>query len=60
MSETPRLEWTPHWRMMNDNLIELVDLIPDDQLSWIPREGEWAAPTIFAHIALARHHVARS
>lgn len=56
MSETPRLDWTPHWRMMNDNLMELVDLLPGDKLAWVPREGEWPAPLIFAHLILARHH----
>src|ERR1700730_19135747 len=55
MNDYPRRDWTPHWRVMNDNLIELVDLIPDDQLNWVPREGEWDIPTIFAHISLARH-----
>jgi uncharacterized damage-inducible protein DinB len=40
---------------MNENLIELVDLLPEEKLDWVPREAEWAAPTIFAHIAMARH-----
>jgi uncharacterized damage-inducible protein DinB len=25
-------------------------------LDWVPREGEWPAPLIFAHLILARHH----
>jgi uncharacterized damage-inducible protein DinB len=50
-----RLDWAPHWRVMNTNLIELVDLVPDEHLGWVPREGEWAATTIFAHIAMARY-----
>lgn len=54
-STLPRLDWTAHWRTMNENLIELVDLIPDDRLGWTPREGEWIAPLIFTHLILARH-----
>src|SRR5437899_12620380 len=50
-----RLDWGAHWRTMNENLIELVDLLPEEKLDWVPREAEWAAPTIFAHIAMARH-----
>jgi len=45
----------PHWRVMNKNLIELVNLLPDDKLDWVPRPGEWTAPTIFAHIVFARY-----
>lgn len=55
MASTPRLDWTAHWRMMNENLIELADLLPDDKLGWAPREGEWTAQLIFAHLILARY-----
>ncbi len=56
MSNTPRLDWTPHWRWMNENLIELVDLFAAGKLGWTPREGEWPAQLIFAHLVLARYH----
>ncbi len=53
MSEYPRLDWTPHWRMLNENLAELVDLF-GERLSWTPRQGEWDARTVFAHIIWGR------
>jgi hypothetical protein len=56
MGEMPRLDWTPHWRTINSNLIELVDLIPEERWQWAPREGEWTAPLILTHLILARYH----
>lgn len=56
MSNLPRLDWTEHWRMMNTNLSELVDLFPADKLNWTPREGEWPGQLIFTHLILARYH----
>jgi uncharacterized damage-inducible protein DinB len=50
------LNFAPHWQTMNENLIELIDLVPDDKLDWSPREGEWAIKTILVHIILARYH----
>lgn len=41
---------------MNENLIELVDLIPDDKLDWSPNAGEWSFQLILTHIILARYH----
>lgn len=41
---------------MNANLGELVDLLSDERLAWTPREGEWPAQLIFAHLILARYH----
>jgi uncharacterized damage-inducible protein DinB len=52
----PRLDIVRHWATMNDHLIDLVDLIPDDKLEWSPREGEWGFQTILQHIVLARYH----
>ncbi len=40
---------------MNSNLLELVDLFPADKLDWVPREREWAVPTIFTHMVMARY-----
>jgi hypothetical protein len=51
-----RLDFAPGWQTTNDNLIELVDLFDGDKLDWIPREGEWPARAIFAHIVGARYH----
>ena len=51
-----RLDIGRHWETMNDHLIELVDLIPDDRFDWSPREGEWSFQRILQHLILARHH----
>jgi uncharacterized damage-inducible protein DinB len=51
-----RLNFAPYWQMTNDNLMELIDLFPDDKLDWTPAPGEWSARVIITHIILARHH----
>ena len=50
-----RLDITRHWATMNDHLIDLIDLIPDDKLGWSPREGEWPFQTILQHLIIARY-----
>ena len=52
----PRLDIVRHWSTMNDHLIELVDLIPDDKLEWSLREGEWGFQRVLQHLVLARCH----
>jgi hypothetical protein len=56
MSGFPRLDFAPGWQTTNDNLIELVGLFDHKNLDWIPRQGEWSARGIFAHIIGARYH----
>lgn len=51
-----RLDFGPGWQSTNDHLIELVDLFGPDRLDWTPRQGEWPARGIFAHIVGARYH----
>ncbi len=51
-----RLDIAWHWATMNDRLIELVDLIPDDKFGWSPREGEWGFQQVLQHLILARYH----
>lgn len=41
---------------MNENLIELVDLIPEDKLDWSPNPSEWSFQLILTHVILARYH----
>ncbi|HEY5639012.1 MAG TPA: DinB family protein [Dehalococcoidia bacterium] len=52
----PRLGITRHWSTMNDHLIDLVGLIPDDKFEWSPREGEWSFKSVLQHLILARFH----
>ena len=55
MPNYPRLNFAPHWKMTNDNLVELIDLVPEDKLDWSP-PGEWSIRVITTHIILARYH----
>src|SRR3972149_1633941 len=54
--EYPRLNFAPYWEMTNDNLIELIDLVPEEKLDWSPGPREWSIRVITTHIILARHH----
>jgi len=42
--------------MNNENLIELIDLVPEEQLDWSPAPTEWSIKLISTHIILARYH----
>jgi hypothetical protein len=50
------LNFAPYWEMNNANLIELIDLVPEEQLDWSPAPREWSIRVIATHIILARHH----
>ena len=50
------LKIAPYWQMTNENLIELIDLIPEEKLDWSPAPGEWSTRVIATHIILARFH----
>jgi uncharacterized damage-inducible protein DinB len=49
------LDITPLWARVNDELIELLDLIPDDQLNWSPSPELWNFKGILIHIIYGRH-----
>src|SRR2546425_10547777 len=50
------LKIAPYWQMTNENLIELIDLVPEDKLDWTPAPGEWSTRLIATHMILARNH----
>ena len=50
------LKIAPYWQMTNENLIELIDLVPEDKLDWTPAPGEWSTRLIATHMILARYH----
>jgi uncharacterized damage-inducible protein DinB len=54
MSDFPALDITPYWRAANDNLIQIVDAIPDDKLNWSPKPELWNFRGILLHIAGVR------
>ena len=54
MSDFPALDITPFWATVNDDLITIVDSIPDDKLNWTPKPDLWNFRGILLHIAAAR------
>jgi uncharacterized damage-inducible protein DinB len=51
----PPLDITPMWARVNDELIELLDLMPDDKLDWSPQPERWNARGILLHMCIGRH-----
>lgn len=54
MGDTPGLDIVPVWRRFNEDLIRLVDYVPDDQINWSPKPELWNFRGILLHIAGAR------
>src|SRR5262245_27366680 len=53
-SSYPRIDITPHWQSVQDNLLTIVDLIPEDRLNWTPRPDLWNCNGILIHVSDAR------
>lgn len=49
-----RLDIVPTWSRFNDDLIKLVDLVPDDKINWSPKPELWNFRGILLHIAATR------
>jgi uncharacterized damage-inducible protein DinB len=56
MSETtvPPLAITPYWDSVQENLLEIVDLLPEDKLNWTPHADLWNSKGILIHVSDAR------
>ena len=54
VSTSPRIDITPTWSRFNDELIRLVDYIPEDKLNWSPKPELWNFRGILIHIAATR------
>ena len=52
--EFPPLDITAHWGRLNNELVRLVDYVPDDQMNWSPQPELWNFRGILLHIAGAR------
>jgi len=50
----PPLAITGYWSRLNDSIIDLVDYIPDDKLSWSPAPELFNVRGILIHLAVAR------
>jgi len=55
MSTLAPLDVSEMWSRLNDELIELVDLIPDDKLDWSPQPELWNFKGNLLHIVFGRH-----
>lgn len=56
MTETtfPKLDITPYWDPVQENLLRIVDLIPQDRMNWSPKPELWNAQGILIHVSDAR------
>lgn len=54
-SHFPSLDITSCWVPINDQLIELLDRIPDDKLEWSPKPELYNFKGLLIHISNARH-----
>ncbi len=52
----PSLDITTYWSRLNDQLIGLIDYIPDDKLNWSPKPELWNLKGILLHVSLSRHY----
>ena len=52
----PPLDIVPYWSRLNDALIQLVDLVPDEQINWSPKPELWNFRGILLHIAGSRDY----
>ncbi|MFC2037623.1 DinB family protein [Chloroflexota bacterium] len=42
-----------HWRNVRHDLLRALDMVSDDQLAFVPREGLWSLGRVARHIASA-------
>ncbi len=58
MSEAgyPPIDLTPVWARFNDELIRLVEYVPEDNINWSPKPELWNFRGILLHIAATRDH----
>ncbi len=50
----PRLDISPYWESVQDHLLQIVDLVPDDKFDWTPKTDLWNFRGILIHVSDAR------
>jgi uncharacterized damage-inducible protein DinB len=50
----PPLAISPYWQAVQDDLLRIVDLLPDDRLNFTPKAELWNSRGIFIHVSDAR------
>ncbi len=53
-NELPPLAISPYWASVQDDLVHIVDLVPDDKIDWSPKDGLWNFRGIMIHVSDAR------
>ena len=48
------LDIAPTWGRLNEQLVELIDHVPDDRLDWSQKPELWSFRRLFLHLAEAR------
>jgi uncharacterized damage-inducible protein DinB len=48
------LEIVPIWGRLNEQLVELVEHVPDEHFDWAPKAELWSFRRLFVHMAEAR------
>jgi uncharacterized damage-inducible protein DinB len=52
----PPLDITAQWGRLNDDIVRLVDYIPDDKLNWSPKPELWNFKGTLIHMCIGRHN----
>ncbi|MEX1254741.1 MAG: DinB family protein [Dehalococcoidia bacterium] len=52
----PPLDITAYWAPLNEQLVALLDLVPDDKLDWSPKPELYNFKGILLHVVVARHN----
>ncbi len=52
----PHVDVTGEWAKLNEQLVSLVDYVPDDKMNWSPKPGLWNFRGILIHIGNARQN----
>jgi uncharacterized damage-inducible protein DinB len=50
----PKLDITPYWDSVQDDLLRIVNLIPHDKMNWSPKPELWNSQGILIHVSDAR------
>lgn len=50
----PALNISAYWAEINDDLVRIVDLVPDDKIDWSPKPELWNFRGILIHVSDAR------
>ena len=56
MTAFPHLDVTGEWAKLNEQLVSLVDYVPDDKMNWSPKRRLWNFRGILIHFSMARQN----